>query len=95
MSASRPQFPPLVTPGDVLREQFMIPLGVSPERLAQDFGSSENTIRQILAGHRRISKTMAHKLHMRFKTTTQFWLNLQSQYDLRKLDQWEKMAKRP
>ena len=68
----------------------MEPLQLSPARLAEDFDVSEKTIHQLLAGQRRISKAMAHKLHMRLKTTTQYWLNLQSRYDRQKLAHWQK-----
>lgn len=70
----------------------MVPLQISPERLAEDFGVSEKTIHQLLAGQRRISKAMAHKLHMRLKTTTQFWLNLQSRHDQQKLAHWQRFG---
>lgn len=71
----------------------MTPLNISPQRLAQDFDVNETTIRQILNGQRRISKSMAHKLHMRFKTTTQFWLDAQNRHDRQKLEHWEHITR--
>ena len=88
-----PQTPPLISPGDILQEKFMVPLQVSSTRLARDFDVSERTVAQILAGQRRISKAMAHKLHMRFKTSTQYWLSLQSRYDQQKLERWETLGR--
>ena len=71
----------------------MRPLRLSAQRLARDFGVDEKTILQILAGRRRVSLAMAHKLHMRFKTSTQFWLNLQNRFDTSRLKSWEDLAR--
>ncbi len=83
---------PLIAPGEILRDQFMVPLQLTPARLAEDLNVSEKTVLQLISGRRRISKTMAHKLHMRLKTSTQYWLNLQSRHDQQKLSHWQQLG---
>ena len=80
--------PPPVSPGEILREEFMIPLNITVQKLAKDLQVSEKTLLQVLAGRRRVSRAMAHKLHMRLKTSTEFWLNSQIRYDRQKLAWW-------
>ena len=77
---------PLVTPGEILREEFLVPLGITPYRIAKDIHVSATAIGQILAGTRAISPDMALRLGAYHGTTAKFWLNLQSHYDLRKLE---------
>jgi addiction module HigA family antidote len=77
---------PLVTPGEILREEFLVPLGLSAYRVAKDIGVSPTAIGQILAGDRAITPEMARRLGNYFGMSAEFWLNAQSHYDLRKLE---------
>ncbi len=71
-----------VTPGEVLREEFLQPLGFSARGLARDMGVPANRVTEILNGGRGISAETAIKLAERFGTTARFWMNLQVSYDL-------------
>jgi len=77
---------PLVTPGEILREEFLLPLGLSAYRVAKDIGVSPTAIGQILTGARAITPEMARRFGSYFGMSAEFWLNAQSHYDLRKLD---------
>jgi addiction module HigA family antidote len=69
-------------PGETLLEDCMKPLGITAYRLAKDIDVPTNRIDQITAGKRSISADTALRLGAYFKTSPQFWLNLQTQYDL-------------
>ncbi len=71
-----------IHPGEVLSEEFLIPLGITPYRLAQAIGVQQSRIGQIIAGTRGISADTAIRLGRYFSVTPQFWLNLQTMYDL-------------
>jgi addiction module HigA family antidote len=71
-----------VTPGEVLKEEFMVPLGLSGRALARELGVPSNRITKIVAGGRTISAETAIMLGGRFGTTAEFWLNLQMAHDL-------------
>ena len=71
-----------VMPGEVLREEFMIPLGLSGRALARELGVPSNRITEIVAGGRVISAETAILLGERFGTSAEFWLNLQMAHDL-------------
>ena len=75
---------PLITPGEVLRAEFMEPLGITPYRLAKDIGVQQTRIGEILEGRRAITPDTAERLGRYFSMGTAFWLNLQHSYDLRK-----------
>jgi antitoxin HigA-1 len=71
-----------VTPGEVLREEFMVPLGLSGRALARELGVPSNRITEIVAGERAVSAETAIMLGERFGTSAEFWLNLQMMRDL-------------
>jgi addiction module HigA family antidote len=71
-----------VTPGEILREDFMIPLGLSGRMLARELGVPSNRITEIVAGGRSISAETAIMLGDRFGTSAEFWMNLQTAHDL-------------
>ena len=73
---------PLTTPGEVLAEEFLAPLGVSQYRLAKDVGISPRRINEIVHGKRAITPDTALRLGKYFGVSAQFWLNLQARYDL-------------
>lgn len=72
-----------VHPGEILKEEFMEPMGVSANRLARDIDVPTNRITEIIAGRRAISADTAIRLGLYFNIEPEFWLNLQSNYDLR------------
>ena len=71
-----------IHPGEILLEDFMEPLGLTAYRVAKDIGVDPPRIHSIIAGRRSISADTALRLGQYFGVSAQFWLNLQSQYDL-------------
>ena len=71
-----------VTPGEVLLEEFLRPLGISQNRLARDLGVPPRRINEIVLGKRAISADTALRLARHFGTSERFWLGLQLDYDL-------------
>lgn len=69
-----------IHPGEVLKYEFLEPLGITKYRLAQALGVKEIAISDIVRGKRGISTIMAQKLAKCFGTSAQFWLNLQNSY---------------
>lgn len=72
-----------VTPGEILKEEFMEPHGISANRLARDIDVPANRISEIVAGRRAITADTALRLGAYFGIEPQFWLNLQNTHDLR------------
>ncbi len=73
---------PPVHPGEILREEFLEPLGLSQYRVAKATGVPPRRINEIVLGKRAVSADTALRLARLFRTTPEFWMNLQSQYDL-------------
>lgn len=73
---------PNITPGEVLREEFMVPLGLSARALALDIGVPPNRVTEILNAELAVSFETAILLSRRFGTTPEFWMNLQTGHDL-------------
>ena len=71
-----------IHPGEVLREEFMIPLKITAYRLSKDLGIPQTRISEILKGRRRISADTALRLSKYFGNSPKFWLGLQDDYDL-------------
>ena len=71
-----------VHPGEVLLEEFMQPLGLSANGLAKSLGVPTNRITAIVNGTRGVTADTAIRLGLAFETTPEFWINLQSRYDL-------------
>jgi addiction module HigA family antidote len=72
-----------IPPGEILLEEFMLPLGVSQNRLARDIDVPPGRINQIVHGTRAITADTALRLSRYFHTSPEFWLNLQQLFDLR------------
>lgn len=72
-----------IPPGEILLEEFMKPLGVSQNRLARDIDTPVSRIAGIVRAERAITADTALRLARFFNTSPEFWLNLQSDYDLR------------
>lgn len=71
-----------IHPGEILMEEFLIPLNISQYRLAKDISVAPRRINEIVHGLRAISANTALRLGKYFDVSPQFWLNLQSRYDL-------------
>jgi addiction module HigA family antidote len=71
-----------IHPGEILKEEFMLPFGLSANRLALELGVPTNRISAIVSGKRSITADTALRLGKAFATTPEFWMNLQSRYDL-------------
>ncbi len=75
------RFPPL-HPGEVLLEEYLKPMGISQNRLALNMRVPARRINEIVLGRRRITADTALRLSLVIGTTPEFWLGLQSTYDL-------------
>lgn len=71
-----------IHPGEILLEEFIKPFGITQYRLAMDISVPPRRINEIVHGERSISADTALRLGRYFGTSEQFWLNLQSRYDL-------------
>ena len=80
MAKSR-RLPP-VHPGEILRQDLMAPLGLSINKLARDLRVPVTRMSEIVNGRRSITADTALRLARYFSTTPEFWVNLQSAYDL-------------
>ena len=75
-----------ITPGEILEEDFLKPMGLSQYRLAKDISVPARRINEIVKGERAITADTALRLGRYFKMSAQFWLNLQSHYDLERME---------
>ena len=71
-----------VHPGEILREDFLKPLGITVNKLALELHVPATRIAEIVHGRRRVTADTALRLARYFKTNAEFWLNLQNFYDL-------------
>ena len=71
-----------ITPGEILEEEFLKPMAITQYRLAKDIGVPPRRINEIVKGQRAITADTALRLARYFGMAPQFWLNLQSNYDL-------------
>jgi addiction module HigA family antidote len=75
----------LVTPGEILLEEYLIPFGISQNALGRALGVSPRTINEIVLGRRSITPEMSMKLGRFFGQTSEFWFRVQSNCDFRDL----------
>ena len=73
---------PNIHPGEILQEEFLVPLNITAYRLAKDIGIPQTRISEILKGNRRITADTALRLSCYFGNSPKFWLGLQDDYDL-------------
>jgi addiction module HigA family antidote len=73
---------PPIHPGEVLLEDFLVPLAISQYRLANDISVPPRRINEIVHGKRAVTADTALRLARFFGTSERFWLNLQAHYDL-------------
>jgi len=71
-----------VHPGEILLEEFLVPMGISQYRLAKDISVPARRINEIVHGQRSITADTALRLSRYFGVSERFWLNLQARYDL-------------
>ena len=71
-----------IHPGEVLMEEFLIPLEISAYRLSKDIGIPQTSISEILKGNRRVTADTALRLSQYFGNSPKFWLGLQDDYDI-------------
>ena len=72
-----------IHPGEILREEFLVPLGLSASALAVALGVPANRVSSVVAGKRSVTADTALRLARCLGSTPEFWMNLQQQYDLR------------
>ena len=68
--------------GEMLREEFLKPLGLTQVETARELGMSVNRLNELVLGKRGVTADTALRLARRFKTTPQFWMHLQADWDL-------------
>lgn len=73
---------PAVHPGEMLREEFLVPLNLAQTDLAREIGISLNRLNELVLGKRGVTADTDIRLAQRFKTTPQFWMHLQADWDL-------------
>ncbi|MHB1700771.1 MAG: HigA family addiction module antitoxin [Acidobacteriaceae bacterium] len=77
--------PPPMHPGEILREEFMVPKGISAHALAMALRVPSTRISQIVNERRGITADTAYRLAIHFGTSADLWMNLQSSYELSKV----------
>ena len=78
---------PNIHPGEILLEEFLLPLNISAYRLAKDIGIPQTRISQIINKQRSITADTAIRLSIYFGVSAKFWLGLQDDFDLEELHQ--------
>ena len=71
-----------IHPGEILSEEFLVPMKISQTRLAEDTGISLEEVAKIIEGKSPVTPNAALRLSLYFGLSERFWLNLQSRYDL-------------
>ena len=71
-----------IHPGEILREEFLLPMNISQMRLAEDTGITLGEVEKIIEGKSPVTPNVALRLSLYFGLSERFWLNLQSRYDL-------------
>lgn len=74
-------------PGEVLKQEYLVPLGLSARAVAREVGVPANRLTEIIRGARDVSADTAIRLGRYFGTDPRFWLNLQAAHDLSKAEQ--------
>jgi addiction module HigA family antidote len=82
MTMTKKEFAP-VTPGEMLKEEFLTEYALSQNQLAKAIGISPNRIAEIVNNRRRITADTALRFSLYFGNSPEFWMNLQSHYDLK------------
>jgi addiction module HigA family antidote len=81
MNRKRRQRKP-TSPGEILKEEFLVPLGMTQKQLADHLGCDVKVVNRLVNGRTSVTAEMALKLGATFRTTPEFWLNAQKAIDL-------------
>jgi len=73
---------PNIHPGEILQEEFLIPLNITPYRLAKETRIPQTRISEIIKGNRRVTADTALRLSQFFGNSAKFWLGLQDDFDI-------------
>lgn len=76
-----------IHPGEILQEEFLLPLGLSAYKLSKDIGIPQTRVSEIIKGNRRITADTALRLSKYFGNTAKFWLGLQDDFDIEEEEQ--------
>ena len=76
-----------IHPGEILLEEFLIPLEISAYRLSKDIGIPQTRVSEIIKGNRRITADTALRLSKYFGNSAKFWLGLQDDFDIEEEEQ--------
>jgi len=79
-----------IHPGEILAKDFLEPMGITAYRLSKSIGVQQTRISQIVKGKMSITADMATRLAKFFGTSAEVWMNLQSQYEIRKVKEQNK-----
>ncbi|MCY7361082.1 MAG: HigA family addiction module antidote protein [Ignavibacteria bacterium] len=71
-----------IHPGEILQEEFLIPLEISAYRLSKDIGIPQTRVSEIVKGNRRITADTALRLSKYFGNSAKFWLGIQNDFDI-------------
>lgn len=71
-----------IHPGEILQEEFLLPLEISAYRLSKDIGIPQTRVSEIIKGNRRITADTAIRLSLYFGNSAKFWLGLQDDFDI-------------
>jgi addiction module HigA family antidote len=73
-----------VLPGEILEEEFLVPMGISAYKLSKDINISATRISEIIKGKRRITINTALRLSKYFGNSVEFWVGIQNDYEIRR-----------
>lgn len=83
------------SPGEILNEEYLIPMGITQKQLADHLGCDVKVINRIVNGRSSLTAVMALKLGAALKTSSDFWLNAQKAVDLYEASRWVKRLPKP
>ena len=75
---------PAISPGEMLREEFLKPLGIAQAEAARRMGISENRLNEVVRGKQRVTVDTARRLSRLLMTSPQFWTRLQADWEVRR-----------
>jgi len=81
-----------IHPGEILLEEFLIPLEITAYRLSKDIGIPQTRVSEIIKGRRRITADTALRLSIYFGNSARFWLGLQDDFDIEEETNQKKTA---
>ena len=76
-----------IHPGEILQEEFLLPLRLSAYKLSKDVGIPQTRVSEIIKGNRRVTADTALRLSKYFGNSAKFWLGLQDDYDIEEDEQ--------